>query len=963
MELDVRMEGSPPKRKASTPSAGSAALARRPPHRARAARSGNETKKAEVLQRRAHTELKRGNFGEAGRLLDEALASCKAVHGSRDLAVADLLAQRARQFADTGDLEEALRLDRKALSIRRERLGDKDALTAQSLRRVARGLFGLGRYAAAARIEADALARMQRLRGSSHPDLVPFLSGLASTWLQLHRHNDALACAGRALAITEAAHGPGSVKLIRPLEVLEDIHRLRGHFGEALDAARRALAIARRRARNDRLRLGRATLRLGVILAQIGQSEKARPLFLKSLQLLRRANRNRDRLADNEIATALTNVAAIHLDRNEIHLARPLCEEALGVRRRHLGEDHPEVARAMFNLGFIQEACGEEQAALELHEEALSRRRKALGGRHPDVARSLIEIARAQLAAGADAIAMVTIAQALTMLSAHHLPGVLARAYLVVAGVLYGSAPSAALFFAKLSINLVQGLREAVVRMDGDLDGAFVESREELYRSVGIALIDGGRLPEAQQVLKMIKEAELFGVTRGHLDPRVTRASLTPLEQRWSESHAGLQASLRRSLIRGGVQARGLRADQHLVAAASRLGGWFRELAADFNRVDSAGPEAAMVPADARQPLPPGVARVEYVLAADRVGIVLSTADMLQSFDVPAGEDELRRLVYGLRDAVQHPSRPFKRHAARLYDILVRPIAADLDRAGITSLALSLFGVLRYLPVAALFDGKRYLVERFALTVTTSGATRRRPAPPRAPYAAGLGVSRAVAGHSRLFGVREELAGIIRTADGAGGIVPGDIRLDDAFTPAALRAAVAPPHSIVHVSSHFVFKPAEEASSYLLLGDGSAATLRDLSELSFEGIDMMVLSACDTAVGGGHRQGGREIEGLGALVRSRGARTVVATLWPVADLSTTTLMRAFYHNRYGNGLDAAEALRRAQIAFLSHAGARSGAGVRRGVRDDAEPARRQSRFDHPYYWAPYIVMGDAEGVG
>jgi CHAT domain-containing protein len=99
----------------------------------------------------------------------------------------------------------------------------------------------------------------------------------------------------------------------------------------------------------------------------------------------------------------------------------------------------------------------------------------------------------------------------------------------------------------------------------------------------------------------------------------------------------------------------------------------------------------------------------------------------------------------------------------------------------------------------------------------------------------------------------------------------------------------------------------------------------------------VVLSACDTAMGGGHRQSSREIEGLGPLVHRRGARNVIATLWPVRDFTTTAIMRWFYENWYLHKLAPPEALRQAQLSLL----------------------RSDTNWNHPRFWAPYLLMGQS----
>ena len=100
----------------------------------------------------------------------------------------------------------------------------------------------------------------------------------------------------------------------------------------------------------------------------------------------------------------------------------------------------------------------------------------------------------------------------------------------------------------------------------------------------------------------------------------------------------------------------------------------------------------------------------------------------------------------------------------------------------------------------------------------------------------------------------------------------------------------------------------------------------------------MTLSACETAMGGG-RANGREFEGFGALVQQRGAKAVIASLWPVADASTPLFMQHFYR-ALQHGRSKADALRAAQLALLDNSGAVEGG------------------YSHPYHWAPFVLMGN-----
>jgi CHAT domain-containing protein len=165
-------------------------------------------------------------------------------------------------------------------------------------------------------------------------------------------------------------------------------------------------------------------------------------------------------------------------------------------------------------------------------------------------------------------------------------------------------------------------------------------------------------------------------------------------------------------------------------------------------------------------------------------------------------------------------------------------------------------------------------------------------------------------------------------------------------------------YPLVHIASHFAFKPGDETDSSLLLGDGRLLTLAQIKSATnlFGGVDLLTLSACDTASGGAATDG-REVEGFGVLAQRQGAKAVLATLWPVADASTRRLMEEFYRLRGGGeGMTKAEALRRAQLGLLrGGADAQAPAGERRGLSvGGAAPAK----FAHPYFWAPFILIGN-----
>jgi CHAT domain-containing protein len=376
--------------------------------------------------------------------------------------------------------------------------------------------------------------------------------------------------------------------------------------------------------------------------------------------------------------------------------------------------------------------------------------------------------------------------------------------------------------------------------------------------------------------------------------------------------------------------------------------------------------------------LGPGTVALYTLVGAEKSHVLLITPDVQLAREVPIPAADLSRKVLAFREVLEavrrQPSPPDPRPLAQeLYDLLVGPVAPDLRAVRARTLMWSLDGVLRYLPLAALHDGERYLVERYALVgFTPASQSRWKDASLPWRQALGLGVSKAHAPFPALPGVVRELRGIIRDpAQGATeGVLPGTIKLDEAFTGPEMLAALRQGYPVVHIASHFRLHPGDETASFLLLGDGSRLSLAQVKTWPtvFGGVDLLTLSACHTATGGTEADG-KEVEGFAVLAQRQGAKAVVATLWPVEDVSTKEVMQTFYRLRDTQpGLSKAEALQQAQRQLL--------AGLEplitaTGTRDSAPEHTRspaaplpplaqnpQASYAHPYFWAPFVLIGN-----
>jgi CHAT domain-containing protein len=545
-------------------------------------------------------------------------------------------------------------------------------------------------------------------------------------------------------------------------------------------------------------------------------------------------------------------------------------------------------------------------------------------------------------------------------------------------------------------VNVYQTIRGDIHTLDKALQQSFLTAKTDTYRTLADLLITAGRLPEAQQVLDLLKADEYLDFVRRDAQAAggPQHATLTPEERAWEQRYRTIaervtalgverQALLAKKARTAAEDTRLNALEDDLIVAAQAFQQGLRALEAALRETPGASARLAEVResqglmADLAE-LGPGTVALYTLVGDTTYRVILITPDTQIARDYPITAADLNRKVLALREALRRPRVDPRPLAHELYRILIAPVANDLHGAQAQTLLWSLDGVLRYLPIAALHDGEAYLVERYRHVMFTPASQARLKDTPQTTWTGlGLGVSQAHGTFVALPGVVEELQGIIRD-DGhvtARGVLPGALQLDAAFTAQAMRAALRQRYAVVHIASHFQFRPGDETASFLLLGDGSHLSLAELKTWPnvFAGVDLLTLSACETAMGNAAGDG-KEVEGFGVLAQRQGAKAVVATLWPVADASTQALMQELYRRRETPpGLPKIEALRQAQLALLhgQHPAGEVVAHDKRGLlvleadRGDSSvgalprfPVHPEAPYAHPFYWAPFILIGN-----
>jgi CHAT domain-containing protein len=321
------------------------------------------------------------------------------------------------------------------------------------------------------------------------------------------------------------------------------------------------------------------------------------------------------------------------------------------------------------------------------------------------------------------------------------------------------------------------------------------------------------------------------------------------------------------------------------------------------------------------------------IILGDRLEIIVSIpGQVLTSYKTAIPKAEIEQTIKQMRQSL-NPAFPKENALSvsqQLYNLLIRPAESQLANSGVKTLAFVLDGSLRNLPMAALYDGKHYLVEKYSLALSPGMQlmqTRSLKSEKLKVITAALTEARQ--GFKALPAVKSEVTEIQAE-------ISGKVLLNEQFTDANLQTAIkSTPFTVLHLATHGQFSSKLD-ETFILTWDGKinvkqlSEFLKSRNEADSTPVELMVLSACQTAKGDN-----RAILGLAGVAVRSGARSTLATLWAVKDDSTAKFMVQFYKNLKKPGISKAEALRQAQLTFIQ----------------DAD-------FDHPFYWSPFVLVGN-----
>lgn len=323
----------------------------------------------------------------------------------------------------------------------------------------------------------------------------------------------------------------------------------------------------------------------------------------------------------------------------------------------------------------------------------------------------------------------------------------------------------------------------------------------------------------------------------------------------------------------------------------------------------------------------PGVAVVYPILLSERTEVLIETNGTLRRFSAPISRGQLTATVRRMRLGLERPSAgdAYRDPARQLYQWLLGDATNWLRSQQVKTLVFVPSGPLRTIPLSALLEGNVFLIERFAVATTPAMSLVGAAAASTSNEVLLAGLTESVQGFVGLPSVSTEMHEI-------GAIYPAVSLKDESFSLAAIRTDLSKPgFSVAHLATHGEFS-ADHRQSFILTFD-NRLTMDGLQvALAKRGqpLDLLVLSACSTAAGDD-----RAALGLAGVAVQAGAKSALASLWSISDEATASLMNSFYKSLKAGGESKAESLRDAQLALLHTA-----------------------EFQHPSYWAPYLLIGN-----
>ena len=668
-----------------------------------------------------------------------------------------------------------------------------------------------------------------------------------------------------------------------------------GQYQKAIVFYQQSLAIKKQI--GDRNGEARSLNNLGAIYKNLGQYQKAIDFYQQSLAIKKQIG---DR--DGE-ATSLNNLGLVYDYLGQYQKAIDFYRQSVAIAKQ-IGESSIE-ARSLNNLGAAYERLGQYQKAIDFYGQALEMQEK-IGDRQGE-AKSInnLGVVYKNLRQYQRAIDLHQQSLAIKKQIGDRQGEATSLNNLGVDFNQLGQTEISILFY-KQSVNVFESIRQSLKGLREEEQQSFTNTIASSYRNLADLLLKQGRIMEALQILDLLKVQELEEYFKNIKGSDRSAQGVRLLEPEKAISDKLLAVSLDNSK-----------------EINSQLAKQIQQLPkSEINKV----PEYL-------QKIPQGTALLYPLILGDRIEIILFSPNSIPiSRTVRISQKELETLVIDFRSGLlDSGSEDVKEPAAKLYKLLIKPMETELTQAKVTTILYAPDGILRYIPLAALYDGKQWLAEKYRISNLIAYslfdfAPKLKTQP---NILAGAFGGKA---NEKKFGQIGLPATLIEVQAIANSFQNSVTLIEDQFSRQAIEAKFKN-HNILHLATHAKFNVGVPDNSFIIFGNGDKIRLNEISDWQIPNIDLIILSACQTGIG--KLGDGVEVLGFGYQVQKAGAKNAIASLWSVNDEGTQALMESFYRELKKGDITPTEALHRAQVALI-----------------------KSPKYNHPNYWSAFFAIGN-----
>ena len=646
------------------------------------------------------------------------------------------------------------------------------------------------------------------------------------------------------------------------------VYDLLGFKPKALEHYNQALTLYQ--ALKDRAGEATTLNNIGSVYDALGEKQKALDFYQQALPL-RRAVEDR-----SQEATTLNNIGLVYDALGEKQKALDFYQQALPLRRAV--RDRAGEATTLNNIGSVYYALGEKQKALDFYQQALPLSR-AVGNRSKE-ATTLNNIGLVYDALGEKQKALDFYQQALPLWRA---VGDRAGEATTLNNIGYllkqQKQPQLAIIFYKQSVNVYETLRGDIKGLSKELQQTYTESVADTYRRLSDLLLEQDRILEAQRVLDLLKVQELDDYLRTVRGNNNTEKGIIklPSEQKIDQ---GIEEILTKAVNIGQEISQLLerrKLNEKLTPSEEKqlaqLWEQQEKIIDNFNQFIKSPEVLALITQLKPQTrsadllnnlgnlngLPDNLKNLHQnavllypLILEDRLEIILTTPDSPPvRRTVKVSKKELNQTISQFRSSLSNIADS-KKPAQKLYEWLIKPIENDLKTAQAKTIIYAPDGQLRYIPLAALYDGKQWLIERYRINNITAASLTDLNTKPEAK----MQILAAAFTQGRYqFKIGEQpfdFSGL-RFAGKEINQLAETVSPTTKFINTDFNRRIIPQmdsYTIVHWATHAAFVPGTPEQSFVLFGDGTPVTLEDMKKWQFKNLDLIVLSGCETGLGG-----------------------------------------------------------------------------------------------------------------